>query len=117
MSTTPKGIKTVLHPVTDLGKAKSVYTALLGGEPQTDSEYYVGYDVAGVHIGLVPGGGPQGLPAPVAYWEVDDIEAKVAELVDAGGVVRDAVSEVGPGRRVATVTDADGNVVGLLQDS
>lgn len=117
MSTTPKGIKTVLHPVSDLGKAKSVYTALLGAEPQADSEYYVGYDVAGVHVGLVPGGGPQGLQSPVAYWEVDDIDAKVAELVEAGGVVRDAVSEVGPGRRVATVTDADGNVVGLLQDS
>ncbi|HEY8544695.1 MAG TPA: VOC family protein [Acidimicrobiales bacterium] len=117
MSSTPKGVKTVLHPVADLGKAKDVYTALLGGPPQVDSEYYVGYDVGGQHVGLVPGGGPQGLTTPVAYWEVDDIEAKLAEVVEAGGTVKDPVSEVGGGRRVATFTDADGNVVGILQDS
>jgi hypothetical protein len=71
-----QGIKTVLHPVSDLAAAKAVYTALLGTPPQTDSDYYVGYDVAGQHIGLVPGGG----------------------------------------RLVATVTDPDGNILGLLQD-
>jgi hypothetical protein len=34
-----EGIKTVLHPVWDLGKARAVYTALLGVEPQTDGEF------------------------------------------------------------------------------
>ena len=29
-----QGIKTVLHPVSDLAKAKAVYTALLGVAPQ-----------------------------------------------------------------------------------
>ena len=52
-----EGIKTVLHPVTDLDKAKAVYTALLGQPPQADAPYYVGFDVAGQHIGLVPGVG------------------------------------------------------------
>ena len=49
------GIKTVLHPVSDLAKAKAVYTALLGIPPQTDSPYYVGFEAAGQQIGLVPG--------------------------------------------------------------
>ena len=35
-----EGIKIVLHPVTDLEKAKAVYTALLGLPPQADSSYY-----------------------------------------------------------------------------
>jgi extradiol dioxygenase family protein len=52
-------IKTVLHLVSDLAAAKPVYTALLGTEPQHDAEYYVGFDVEGQHIGLVPGGGEQ----------------------------------------------------------
>ena len=65
-----QGIKTVLHPVSDLEAAKAVYTALLGIAPQADAPYYVGYDVAGQHIGLVPGGGPQGMTSPVAYWHV-----------------------------------------------
>ena len=35
---TTQGIKTVLHPVSDLAAAKAVYEALLGVAPQTDSE-------------------------------------------------------------------------------
>ena len=59
-----EGTKTVLHPVSDLAAAKAVYTVLLGVPPQADSSYYVGFDVAGQHIGIVPGGGPQGMAAP-----------------------------------------------------
>jgi predicted enzyme related to lactoylglutathione lyase len=111
-----EGIKTVLHPVSDLEAAKAVYTALLGIEPQADSAYYVGYDTAGQHIGLVPGGGPQGMTAPVAYWHVSDIEAKLAEVTAAGAKVNEPARDVGGGRLVATFTDPDGNVLGLLQD-
>ncbi|HXB46506.1 MAG TPA: VOC family protein [Streptosporangiaceae bacterium] len=111
-----EGIKTVLHPVSDLEKAKAVYSALLGTPPQHDAPYYVGFDVAGQHIGLVPGGAAQGMTSPVAYWHVPDIEAKLAEVTAAGAAVKEAPRDVGNGRLVATVTDPDGNVLGLLQD-
>jgi predicted enzyme related to lactoylglutathione lyase len=111
-----QGIKTVLHPVTDLAAAKAVYTALLGIEPQADAPYYVGYDAEGQHIGLVPNGAQQGMTGPVTYWHVGDIEAKLAEVTAAGGKVKDEPKDVGNGRLVATFTDADGNVLGLLQD-
>jgi predicted enzyme related to lactoylglutathione lyase len=111
-----QGIKTVLHPVSDLTKAKAVYAALLGEPPQTDGSYYVGFDVAGQHIGLVPGGGPQGMTSPVAYWHVSDIEAKLAEVTAAGATLKEPAHDVGGGRLVATVIDPDGNVLGLLQD-
>lgn len=113
---TNEGIKTVLHPVSDLEAAKPVYTAVLGSPPDHDAPYYVGYDVAGQHIGLVPGGGPQGMSSPVAYWHVSDIEAKLAEVTAAGAQIQDPVRDVGGGRLVATVSDPDGNVLGLLQD-
>jgi predicted enzyme related to lactoylglutathione lyase len=109
-------IKTVLHPVSDVAAAKGVYTALLGTPPQTDSEYYVGYDVDGQHIGLVPGGGPQGMKSPVAYWHVADIEAKLGEVTAAGATVTEPAHDVGGGRLVASFTDLDGNVLGLIQD-
>ncbi|GAA0249033.1 VOC family protein [Saccharothrix mutabilis subsp. mutabilis] len=109
-------VKTVLHPVSDLTAAKAVYTALIGASPQVDEPYYVGFDVAGQHIGLVPGGGPQGMTSPVAYWHVADIEATLAEVTAAGATVKDPVSDVGGGRLVATFTDPDGNVLGILQD-
>jgi predicted enzyme related to lactoylglutathione lyase len=113
-STATEGIKTVLHPVTDLAAAKPVYAALLGVQPSADASYYVGFDAAGQHIGLVPGGG--GMTSPVAYWHVADIEAKLAEVTAAGAKLKDPVRDVGGGRLVATVTDPDGNVLGLLQD-
>ena len=111
--TTTQGIKTVLHPVSDLEKAKAVYTALLGVEPTSDSPYYVGYDVEGQQIGLVPN---SGAAAPVGYWHVSDIGAKLAEVTAAGAAVQDAPKDVGGGRLVATFTDTDGNVLGLIQD-
>jgi predicted enzyme related to lactoylglutathione lyase len=111
-----QGIKTVLHPVSDLAAAKAVYTALLGLPPQTDSSYYVGFDAEGQHIGLVPGGGPQRMTSPVTYWQVPDIETKLAEVTAAGATVKEPAHDVGGGRRVATVTDPDGNVLGLLED-
>jgi predicted enzyme related to lactoylglutathione lyase len=111
-----QGIRTVLHPVSDLTTAKKVYAALLGLAPQTDGPYYVGFDTEGQHIGLVPGGGPQAMASPVAYWHVSDIEAKLAEVTDAGATVKEPAHDVGGGRLVATVTDPDGNVLGLLQD-
>jgi predicted enzyme related to lactoylglutathione lyase len=113
--TTP-GIKIVLCPVSDLATAKALYTELLGVPPMADSDYYVGFDAGDQHVGLVPGGGPQGLTSPVPYWEVADIEAKLAEVTAAGATVKEPVRDVGGGRLVASVTDADGNVLGLLQD-
>ena len=111
-----EGAKTLLHPVSDLARSKPVYAALLGIEPQADSSYYVGFDAAGQHIGLVPGGGPEGMTAPVAFWHVSDIEAKLADVTAAGATVKEAPREVGGGRVVATFTDPDGNVLGLIQD-
>ena len=109
-----QGIKTVLHPVSDLAKAKAVYTALLGVAPMADSDYYVGFEAEGQQIGLVPGGG--GMTSPVAYWHVADIEAKLAEVTAAGGTVKESPRNVGGGRLVASFTDPDGNVLGLIQD-
>jgi predicted enzyme related to lactoylglutathione lyase len=114
--TTTEGIKTVLHPVTDLGAAKAVYSALLGVEPMADAEYYVGFEAGGQQIGLVPGGADQGMSGPVTYWHVSDIEGKLAEVTEAGGTVKESPRDVGGGRLVATFTDPDGNVLGLLQD-
>jgi len=115
---TTQGAKTILQPVTDLAKAKPVYTALLGVEPMADTPYYVGYEAAGQQIGLVPPAGaePQGLTSPTAYWHVADIAAKLAEVTAAGATVRSEPREVGGGRLVATFADPDGNVLGLIQD-
>jgi predicted enzyme related to lactoylglutathione lyase len=115
--TTP-GLKTVIFPAKDLERTKAVFTALLGSPPDMDEAYYVSYTAAdGQHVGLNPRGHEEGMTGPVGYWHVDDIEASLAALVTAGAEAGQPVTQVAPGRRIATVTDADGNVLGLLQDS
>jgi predicted enzyme related to lactoylglutathione lyase len=56
------------------------------------------------------------MTSPVAFWYVSDIEAKLAEVSAAAAIVTEPVRDVGGGRLVATVSDPDGNVLGLLQD-
>ena len=45
----------------------------------------------------------------------DDGEATVKRLEAAGAQVQQASRDVGGGKLVATVTDADGNLIGLVQ--
>ena len=109
------GMKTVIYPVTDLAQAKTIYTALLGVEPYADAAYYVGFRTGDQELGLDPQGHSQGLTAPIGYWEVDDITASLKLLTDAGAEVVREPTDVGGGKLIASVKDADGNVTGLMQ--
>ncbi|MGI3784660.1 MAG: VOC family protein [Janthinobacterium lividum] len=103
----------IVFGVDDLTAATTFYTALLGVEPYADSPYYVGFRTDGVEIGLDPAAARQGTTAPIAYWTTDDLDARVESLVSAGASVLRPASDVGGGQRVALLTDADGNPVGL----
>jgi predicted enzyme related to lactoylglutathione lyase len=108
-----EGIRTFIHPVTDIEKTKALYRALLGTEPVMDEPYYVGFEVGGQHVGLDPNGHRD--TGPVGYWHVEDIKDSLTALLDAGAQPLQDIHDVGGGRLIATVKDADGNVIGLLQ--
>ena len=105
----------VIHPVHDLAAAKAVYAALLGVEPTMDESYYVGFDIGDQHLGLDPNGHHNGMTGPVGYWNVDDIENSVMSLTEAGATLTVESRDVGGGTLIATLTDADGNPIGLVQ--
>ena len=111
---TTTGFQSIVYPVRDLEAAKAVYAALLG-KPHTDQPYYVGFNVDGQEVGLNPHGHQQGMTGPVGYWQVDDVTAAVDALVAAGGEAKGEPQDVGGGTLIATVTDADGNPIGLIQ--
>ena len=110
-----QGIGTIIYPVRDLQQAKAVFTALLGVEPYMDQPYYVGYKVGNQDIGLDPNGYNAGMTGAVSYYHVSDIQASVQALVSAGAVVQQEVKDVGYGKLTATLKDADGNAIGLIQ--
>lgn len=111
------GVKTIIYPVEDITAAKRLYSNLVGVEPYADEAYYVGFRVDGLDLGLDPNGHSRGMTGPVAYWHVDDINGTLQALLEAGGETQEQVRDVGGGRLIATVKDADGNPIGLLQDT
>ncbi|MFE1287329.1 VOC family protein [Streptomyces sp. NPDC058751] len=110
------GVKTVIYPVKDIEKAKALFTQLLGVEPYVDEPYYVGFKDAGQDVGLDPNGHAKGLTGPVPFWHVDDIKTTLAALLAAGAETLQDLQDVGDGRLVASVKDAEGNMYGLIQD-
>ena len=111
------GLKTIIYPVKDLARAKALFSALLEVEPYADEAYYVGFKDAGQDVGLDPNGHSKGMTGPVPYWHVFDIRGRLAALLDAGAELLQDVQDVGGGRLIASVKDADGNLVGLVQDA
>jgi predicted enzyme related to lactoylglutathione lyase len=110
------GVRTIVYPVKDAARAKALFSALLGVEPYADEPYYIGFKAAGQDVGLDPNGHAQGLTGPVPFWHVSDLRERLAGLLAAGAEIVQDVRDVGNGRLVASVKDADGNMVGLLQD-
>ncbi|UQX86884.1 hypothetical protein M6D93_11255 [Jatrophihabitans telluris] len=102
-------IRSLVIPVTDLAAAKAVYTALLGA-PHTDESYYVGYNVDGFEVSLNPSGDTAG---PVAFADVDDLDAARESLLAAGATEQSAPRKVAPEARVCVLADGDGNPIGL----
>lgn len=104
-------ITSIVYSVTDLDTAKAIHTALLGIPPTTDEAYYVGFNVGDIDIGLAPQGSDA---SPIAYVGVEDLDAAVAAVTQAGATVVDEAHDVGGGTRIATLTDPDGNTIGLI---
>jgi predicted enzyme related to lactoylglutathione lyase len=107
------GIHTVIYPVKDLARAKALYQALLGTEPYVDEPYYVGFRLGDQEFGLDPNGHREGA---TAYYHVDDLDGLLGRLREAGATPQGDVRDVGGGKRIVAVTDADGNLFGLSQE-
>jgi len=104
------GSANLVIPVSDVASAAAHYSAVLGLEPYVSGAYYVGFHVGDFEVGLVPAGSQSG----ATFVEVADLGAALAAAAEAGSLVEGA-REVGGGRRVAVVEDADGFRLGLRQ--
>ncbi len=111
------GLYTAIYHVDDLDRAKAFYTTLLGQEPYFDQPFYVGYNVAGYELGLLPAASsPRKEKGCVAYWGVENIEAAAGTLAAKGFSLFEPIKDVGGEIKVATFLDADANIVGLIEN-
>lgn len=108
------GLRTIIYPAINLAASRAWYSELLGIEPYFDEPFYVGFAVGGYELGLDPHGGPA--VGPITYWGVADADAALPWLLDQGATARSPVQEVGGGIRVATVLEAGGAVLGIIEN-
>ena len=110
------GLRTIIYPSTNLARATEWWTSVIGHPPYFNEPFYVGFNVGGYELGLLPPGDEDAGDGPTTYWGVDDIRAEFARVVALRAKTQSAVKDVGGGILVATVVDPFGNVVGLIQN-
>jgi predicted enzyme related to lactoylglutathione lyase len=109
------GLRTAIYPAPDLTAARDWYTQVVGHGPYFDQPFYVGFEVGGFELGLVPDGAP-GTDGPQPLWGVPDAAAAMQRLVELGATVLEPVQEVGDGIKVGAVRDPFGNRLGLIEN-
>ena len=112
------GLRTAVYQVKDLAKAKAWYATLLSAQPYFDQPFYVGFNVGGYELGLVPeeAAGPKRAAAGIAYWGVPDARGAYQRLLEMGAVPQEPVQDVGDGVWIGAVHDPFGNVLGVIQN-
>jgi catechol 2,3-dioxygenase-like lactoylglutathione lyase family enzyme len=108
------GLRTVIYPSPDLAAAKAWWTALLGIEPYFDEPFYVGFDVAGYELGLLPDADPA--DGAITYWGTDDVAGAVEAAMAQGATPHAPVSDVGGGIVTGSVKKPMGMIVGFIHN-
>jgi predicted enzyme related to lactoylglutathione lyase len=107
------GLRTAVYRTPDLAEGKRWYMKALGITPYFDQPFYVGFNVGGYELGLLP----DASQATVGiYWGVKDITSAHARLLELGATPRTEVTDVGDGIRTADVLDPFGNVLGIIEN-
>ncbi len=112
------GLRTVIYVNEELQAARDWYADILGFAPYFDAPFYVGFNVGGFELGLMPSDevNQQGGGGVLAYWGVENAEAAFQRLESKGARVREPVTEVGGGIKVATFFDPFGNILGIIEN-
>jgi predicted enzyme related to lactoylglutathione lyase len=105
-----QNIKLIVYPVLNLEVSKSFYQEYLGLDSYADSEYYVGFKMDDLEVGLDPRS-----KEIISYIEVDDIQASLHDLIEAGATLHKDIKNIGDGIRIAQIKDPNGHILGLRQ--
>ncbi len=109
-----EGLRTVIYPSPDLATAKTWWTGFLGFGPYFDEPFYVGFNVGGYELGLLPNADLS--EGALTYWGVADVAAAVATAIAEGASEHTPAAEVGGGIVTATVTTPTGVILGLIDN-
>lgn len=116
MATPMLGLRTTVNKVADLAKAKDWYSKVFEVTPYFDEPFYVGFNVAGYELGLMPDDMPAADKTDnvLSYWGVEDITAEFTRLKSLGATAESDPVNVGGEIMVAELKDPWGNTIGLI---
>lgn len=106
----------MVYPVGALAAATAWYRQVLEQAPYFEEPFYVGFNVGGYELSLVPDGTAAGQAGPTTYWGVPDAAAAYARLLELGAHESEAVQDVGSGILVGAVLNPFGNLFGVIQN-
>ncbi len=109
------GLRTAIYPASDLAAARDWYARVLDLQPYFDEPFYVGFNVGGFELGLIPDG-QAGTSGPQPLWGVSDATGALARLIELGAAELEPVTEVGGTIKVAAVVDPFGNRFGIIEN-
>ncbi len=110
------GLRTASYKVGDLSKAKEWYTNVFGTKPYFDEPFYVGFNIGGYELGIMPEEKPttDKVESSVAYWGVEDIDKVYNHFIELGASIDQKPTNVGGELMIASVKDPWGNIIGLI---
>ena len=116
MKTTILGLRTTIYKVPDIQKAKAWYTKAFQTQPYFDEVFYVGFNIGGYELGLLPEDKPSDSKTEnvLSYWGVDNIEKEFQRFIALGATAYENPINVGGEIVVASVKDPWGNVIGII---
>ena len=110
------GLRTTIYKVPNLSDAKVWYAKAFKVEPYFDEPFYVGFNIKGYELGLLPDEAESRLLSDnvLSYWGVQDIQKEYDWFIRLGAGNHEAPTNVGGELMVASVSDPWGNVIGLI---
>ncbi|MBN2664131.1 MAG: hypothetical protein JXR68_10820 [Bacteroidales bacterium] len=110
------GLRTVVYFVPNLKEAKKWYSKIFETAPYFDEAYYVGFNIAGYELGLLPEEKPitDKTNSVVTYWGVEDINFSYDFMLKNGAIEVEKPTNVGGELMTASVKDPWGNEIGII---
>jgi predicted enzyme related to lactoylglutathione lyase len=109
-------------PALDVQRARNFYEQMIGLTPKQDYAGGVIYECGGTEVFLYPTDNAGTSKASQAFWQVDDVEAEVAELKARGVVfeeyegfaMKNSIA-TGGGAKTAWFKDTEGNTLAISE--
>jgi lactoylglutathione lyase len=113
MKTTILGLRTVIYKVGNLSEAKKWYANAFGATPYFDEPFYVGFEIGGYELGLLPEDSVKGNNI-LTYWGTEDIKSTYEYFLSLGATSVEEPRNVGEGIMVCAVKDPWDNIIGFI---